>query len=273
MSTTASAEFSPFIPIKAGGLKSPVFIVHGICGRVLFSRLAKQIETMNPVYGIQAKGVDGTEEPFERVEDMSRFYLEALEQCQVEEPYVLIGYSFGGLVALEMARHLLRAGREVALLALIDAYPHPRFLPADQRRRLFFRRVKTHIREMSRRPASDAFSYLLAGLQRRLSIESSDESVFDAGSFPLDAAIERVKSKTYEAYRHYQPRFYPGNMKFVTTEGKTFFPEDPGAVWGRLVGRIEIDVIPGDHLSIVNKDFKALGAVLTRYLRELDCER
>jgi len=56
----------------------------------------------------------------------------------------------------------------------------------------------------------------------------------------------------------------------VTTEVKTFFPKNSAAVWGRLVGGIEIDVIPGDHLSIVNKDFVPLGAVLTRYMQELD---
>ena len=270
MPPTISAESSPFIEIKIGGARAPVFIAHGVCGRVLFSRLAKQIETANPVYGIQAKGVDGTGEPFDCVEDMGRFYLEALERGHVEPPYILIGYSFGGLVALEMAQCLLRARKEVALLVLIDTYPHPRFLPANQRRRLFFRRVKSHIREISRRPLSDAVSYLVGGIQRRLNVESSSESVFGVESSPLDTVLARVKSKAYQAYRRYRPKFYPGNIKFVTAEVKTFFPEDPTSVWGRLVGGIEVDVIPGDHLSIVNKDFEPLGAVLTRYIRELD---
>jgi thioesterase domain-containing protein len=70
---------SPFIQIKAGSDKPPIFITHGLCGTVLFSGLAQHIRTGNPVYGIQGKGIDGMEEPFERVEDMATFYLEALE--------------------------------------------------------------------------------------------------------------------------------------------------------------------------------------------------
>ena len=58
-------------------------------------------------YGIQAKGVDGLEEPFDRVEDLAAFYLRSLSEIQPHGPYLLVGYCFEGLVALEMAHSLL----------------------------------------------------------------------------------------------------------------------------------------------------------------------
>jgi acetoacetyl-CoA synthetase len=122
-------KYSPFVQIKDGDGSPPIFIAHGLCGTVQFYKLAKHIRTGNPVYGIQAKGIDGTEQPFDRVEDMGRFYLESLKHRHPEGPYILVGYSFGGLIALDMAQHLFESGKEVALLVLVDTYPHPRYWP------------------------------------------------------------------------------------------------------------------------------------------------
>jgi thioesterase domain-containing protein len=58
--------------MKAGAEHPPVFIAHGLPGSVQFE-LAKHIPTGHPIYGIQAKGVDGMEEPFDRIEDMAKF--------------------------------------------------------------------------------------------------------------------------------------------------------------------------------------------------------
>src|SRR5437667_8341863 len=134
MSTLSS--YSPFVQIKTGRDRTPIFIAHGLSGVVQFSELSKYIETDHPIYGIQAKGIDGSEEPFDRVEDMAAYYLETLAEICPAGPYILIGYSFGGLVALEMAQRLTAAGKSIALLVLLDAYTDPRFLPARDRLRL-----------------------------------------------------------------------------------------------------------------------------------------
>ncbi len=61
-------RFSPFLQLKTGSEKPPIFIAPGVGGRASFSPLARHIHTGNPIYGIQAKGVDGLEEPFESIE-------------------------------------------------------------------------------------------------------------------------------------------------------------------------------------------------------------
>jgi thioesterase domain-containing protein len=73
-----------------------------------------------PFYGLQPLGLDGEQSPFTRIEEMAAHYIEALRQVQPSGPYFLGGWSFGGLVAFEMAQQLLRAGHQVALLAIFD---------------------------------------------------------------------------------------------------------------------------------------------------------
>src|SRR5258708_5979852 len=135
------SRFSPFLQIKAGREKPAVFIAHGLSGNVEFFKLAKHIRTANPIFGIRAKGIDGTEEPFHRVEDMAEFYLESLAEQYPDGPYILLGYSFCGFVALAIAQRL---SQRVALLAILDTYPHPRYLSRDPRVPLFRQPVLPH---------------------------------------------------------------------------------------------------------------------------------
>src|SRR5207237_6398881 len=89
--------------------------------------------TDRPVYGLQARGLDASEEPQNRVEDMAATYLEAVRAVQPEGPYAIAGYSLGGLIAFEMARTLAAQGDEVEWLGLIDPAVSHRALPRLRR--------------------------------------------------------------------------------------------------------------------------------------------
>jgi thioesterase domain-containing protein len=245
------AEFSPFVQLKFGSEKAPIFIVHGFSGTVQCHELAKEIRSGHPIYGVQAKGIDGRAKPFHQVEDMASFYLDELKKSHVEGPPILIGYSYGGLVALEMARRLMENGQGVAMLVLLHTFPHPRFLSADQRARLIAKRMGKHLHAMRRIPLKGVLSYLANQLRHRWRSSSI------------------VHEANYHAYSNYRPRFYPGKVKFVTTSVKAFFPDDPIAVWGDLVDELEVEVVPGDHLSMVTTHFRPLAAVLTRYVEQV----
>jgi acetoacetyl-CoA synthetase len=267
-----SPRSSPFLLIKNGSSKPPIFIAHGLCGTVQVAELAKHIHTGNPVYGIQGKGIDGLEEPFDRVEDMARFYLRAIKNLDAEGPYILVGYSFGGLVALEMAQRLLDEGKHVTLLVLIDAYPHPRYLRWWQRQRLVLTRARGHFNQMRELPLRSACAYFGRGLERRLHITRTlEESLGSPLNLPFAAAaLQRVKQNAFVAYANYEPRFYRGKINFVTAEKKSFFPEDPASVWSALASELEIEAIPGHHLNIVTTEFQPLASALTRYIRRVN---
>lgn len=269
-------RFSPFVSLKPGAAHPPVLITHGLGGRARFTQLAKHIHTSHPIYGIQARGIDGREEPFDRIEDMAQYYLADLRNLQPEGPYVLIGYSFGGLVALEMAQRLSDEGKQIQLLVLVDAYPHPRQMSGRQRLLLGIQRTKRRISQMSERPLPDAVSYFIGGLKRRLGFTAEhghSPQLLNASQFSLAASTLQVKRKAYLALARYQPRPYAGKIKFLKSESDEYFPGDPVPVWANFVGDFEVETVPGSHLDMVTAHFESLAAVLTRYLQEAFSEK
>jgi thioesterase domain-containing protein/acyl carrier protein len=112
---------SPLVPIQPHGSESPFFCVHPVSGNVLSYRaLARRLGVQQPFYALQARGLDDDQEPQTKIEAMAADYLEAVRTVQSHGPYLLGGWSMGGLIALEMARQLEAQGEEVRLLALFD---------------------------------------------------------------------------------------------------------------------------------------------------------
>jgi acetoacetyl-CoA synthetase len=275
MEQPAFPRFSPFVQLKTGSEEPPILIAHGLDGRASFSLLAKHIRTGHSIYGIQAKGVDGMAEPFDCIEDMAKFYLDALREVQPRGPYILIGYSFGGLVALEMAQRLSEGGENVALLVLVDAYPHPRYLSPGQRLRLIARRTRRHISEMKQRPTREAIRYFMRGIERRSRLSSGrspGDHLPETCRLSFRRTIQHVHDRAFVAFRRYRPRFYRGKIKFVKAEVNFYFPDDPAAVWGKLADELEVETVPGDHLELVRDGFENLAAALTRYVRGAGCQ-
>ncbi|HVS18632.1 MAG TPA: SDR family NAD(P)-dependent oxidoreductase, partial [Planctomycetota bacterium] len=126
-----------------GGAKTPFFLVAGMFGNVLNLRhLAHLLGNERRFYGIQALGLYGAQRPHETFEEMARDYLVELRRVQPSGPYLLGGFSGGGITAYEMAQQLLEAGEEVALLAMLDtSVPHPPVLSVDERARILWQRV------------------------------------------------------------------------------------------------------------------------------------
>jgi acetoacetyl-CoA synthetase len=265
-----AAPLPPLALLKVGSEAPPVFITHGLGGSILeFFPLIKHLETDHPIYGLQAKGTDGIQEPLERIEDMAQFYLDAIREVQPRGPYLLIGYSLGGLVTLEMARRLSERGEKVALLAMLDAYPYRRYLPFQQRVRLMSRRARHHASIAMELPARRALSYVLHRNQSRVhnSLNSGQDTCQPGGT--IARAAERVRDRANLALMRYRPRFYDGTIKFVRAEIESEFPHDPAAVWAKLANELEVETVPGDHQGILNTHFESLASVLSRYLRDV----
>ncbi|MEO0970104.1 MAG: amino acid adenylation domain-containing protein, partial [Cyanobacteria bacterium J06639_18] len=118
-----SFDNSPLVPIQTKGNKEPFFCVHPAGGHVLcYFNLARYLGDDQPFYGLQAQGFNGEEEPLTRVEDMASLYVQAIQKMKPNGPYQIGGWSFGGVVAFEVAQQLQRQGHEVSLLAILDSY-------------------------------------------------------------------------------------------------------------------------------------------------------
>ena len=116
-------RFTHLVPMHegAGGVKQPFFLVAGMFGNVLNLRhLAQLLGGDRPFYGLQARGLFGEDAPHGTLPDAAADYIAELRQVQPHGPYLLGGFSGGGLTAWEMARQLEAAGEEVSVLVLLD---------------------------------------------------------------------------------------------------------------------------------------------------------
>ncbi|AUX43601.1 uncharacterized protein SOCE26_050510 [Sorangium cellulosum] len=128
----ASLPAAPSLPpevvaFNSKGARPPSFWVPGSFGFAeSFVGLASALGPDYPLYAFKARGNDGKRLPFSRLEDMAAYYADCVTAIAPRGPYLLGGYSFGGLVALEMAHLLARRGAHIAKLVLFDTYPPTR---------------------------------------------------------------------------------------------------------------------------------------------------
>jgi thioesterase domain-containing protein len=117
----AAPRYNPLVCLQPAGEKRPFFCIHGAGGQVLrYVPLARSLGGRRPFWALQARGLTTVEEPHATVEEMAACYLAAIRTIQPAGPYLLGGYSLGGLIAYEMARRLEADGERVAFLGLID---------------------------------------------------------------------------------------------------------------------------------------------------------
>jgi acetoacetyl-CoA synthetase len=230
------------ILLKTGAHRPPVFILHGLGSSVLELRvLALAIDTDRSVYGLQAKGTEGQDEPHDNVEQMAEFYLETIRSVQPQGPYILIGYSFGGLVMMEVAHRLQATGERVAFLAMVDTYPTRRAM----------------------RPVP--FMKLAVTLAKRRVLRKMG-LLKSSGREAANLDVQRQKDLSYAALEKYRPRFYDGTVHFLRAAETSSFPADPVPVWSHIVRDLHVETVPGNHLEMLDLHPEALAAALSRYL-------
>jgi amino acid adenylation domain-containing protein len=116
-------SMGPLVPIKPSGRKPPLYIVHGIGLTVMvFHSMAAYMDPDQPIFGIQAWGLEEGQEPMDTIEDLANLYVTEILKHNPDGPYFLVGYSMGGTIVFEMARQLRALGKEIKLLAMFDSY-------------------------------------------------------------------------------------------------------------------------------------------------------
>ncbi|MEU2775692.1 amino acid adenylation domain-containing protein, partial [Streptomyces sp. NPDC007162] len=120
----SESDIGVLLPLRESGAEAPLFCVHPAAGFSWgYAGLTAPVGADRPVYGLQARGLDGTEALPASMEEMAADYLDHVRSVQPTGPYHLLGWSFGGAVAHEMAVQLEESGESVETLAILDAYP------------------------------------------------------------------------------------------------------------------------------------------------------
>jgi acetoacetyl-CoA synthetase len=239
----------------------PVFMLHDATGDVLaYSVLTDAMSGDRPVYAVRARVLDSRLQPDATVDDMTSSALESARSVQPNGPYTLIGFSFGGILAFEMARRLIADGERVDKLVLLDSYLDPRCLgPVRGWWFILVNRSLVQARRFVAAPVQSA-----RGMLRRLR-RSSPVSDTDLASTPRAETVAALTAREQERYR---PATLSANVTFVRADERDPLQCDPIGVWQRAThGEFHVVRTPGGHndsltLPHVSQLGKRLSALL-----------
>ncbi|UCH97090.1 MAG: SDR family NAD(P)-dependent oxidoreductase, partial [Candidatus Aminicenantes bacterium] len=265
---------SLLVEIQAGSSrKKPFFLVHPIGGHVYIYRdLAGVLGADQPVYGLQAQGLDGKAQPIASIQEMAAKYIEEMRKVQAEGPYYLGGSCFGGMVAFEMAQQLHVMEQEAALLFMLDT-PGPGHMPPpfkDDAAILAFmlnpgdKNLEVSARQIREMKPGDLPKFISehGGAVE----EGSVDAAMDQGRLLLH--VFRVHANAMVSY---VPRNYAGRIIFFrpTTDGP-INPKNPELAWvDKAAQGIEVHDVQGDHITM--NDFpnvKVVAEVLKKRLAD-----
>ncbi|WP_395854689.1 amino acid adenylation domain-containing protein [Cystobacter fuscus] len=271
---TDSGPRTSVVKLKPDGDRTPFFCVHAIGGSALAYRdLAFQLDARQPFHGLHARGVDTEEMPLDDIPTIARGYVEDIRRVQPQGPYQLGGWSFGGLVAFEMAQQLQQAGQQVSLLVLMDTWSP--YLDgerrADQGRLLLL---------LARDLGLEVSEQELQALAPEERVRHITRIATRSNALPegLDAShLERLL-RVYEAHMRaasaYKPRPYNGQVRLIRPqqplwrEDTALLERDPACGWGSLTTKpVSVDMVEGDHFTMVRPpQVTSLAAVLRSFL-------
>ncbi len=266
-------SWSSLVSIQPNGTKLPFFCVHGIGGDVIsFYNLSHHLDHNQPLYGLQARGLNGEQEPFTVMEDMAAYYIEEIRTVQPEGPYFLGGLSSGGIIAFEMARQLRSQGQRVNLLVLFDSLG-PKYYEPLSFRNWFIRHTSNFLKAKQ----EDRLEYLLGGLKswnnrlKNLLSRILNQNYGNSRSTShLDKQVKLIAirasngeefylrdsgvlSATEQAIRNYKPQPYHGKYLMLRSQEKSWWSAtDHDLGWGNLLDNKESEIYepPGHHYNM-----------------------
>jgi len=258
-----SKTTSPLVSIQPVGSKPPFFCVHPVGGNVLsYFALAQKLGTDQPFYGLQAVNPNGGQEPLTRIEEMASYYIEAIREVQSRGPYLLGGWSMGGVIALEMAQQLQQQHEKVSLVILMDSqlseYDREGEELADEDAGLIVR-FFLDLFALSGKELAVSFDELRQWKEEDLLNYFLEQATNDNILPPHMEVSElhrllRVFQANRRALRRYVPASYQGRVVLFRASEDSPLPfDDPTLRWGRVAKQLDIQAVPGDHYQIVTE--------------------
>lgn len=251
-----SITWDSLVPIRPKGSKTPLYIVHGGGLNVLlFNTLAIHMDPEQPIFGLQAKGLNGIDTPLDKLEDIATHYVSEIIKQNPDGPFALAGYSFGGIVAFEMAKQLQAIGKEVKVLALFDsyanqsAYAYPRHIRVLKKIRSYIYRFLYTFILLLKNPIS-TFKYKTRMINMKLKTFywklNYGKFKDQVGFFGYSVEIDNMNQKAAD---NYFLRPYNGKIDLFRAKVRTYYMEEPKYLgWKKYALKgVQVHDIPGDH--------------------------
>ena len=251
-------SWTSLVEIQPKGSKPPLFFIHPLGGEIFcYRNLALHLGLDQPVYGLQPQGLDGKAPLHTSIEDMAAHYIRKIQTFQPHGPYFLGGYSFGGMVAFEIARQFRQQGEKIGILTIFDTC-----LPGYSHQAPFLEIISDYITYFLRRRATNIqqkvqnWSWWINhdSQKRPQSFLEIKEYLPDA-----DKHLEIIATNS-QAASNYVFQMYSGSITIFRTEdksrGELGVRYDPKFGWDNIVrGGLDIHYIPGSHISMLDEPY------------------
>jgi thioesterase domain-containing protein/acyl carrier protein len=267
--------FDPVVRLRNSGERLPLFLVHPMGGNVLcYLDLVKHLPADQPVYAFQAAGAEPGATPLSTMSDLAASYIAAIRTVCPHGPYNVGGWSFGGYVAVEMARQL--ADEELAKLILLDTTalddgPHP-MVPERELITWFFGELLLEAHGTNVTELTSASSDAVRDAVSDSGFDSTLRYAIEAGIVPPECSPQLIR-RLYEIFRaNYQATLsyphepldrditllrsvgeLPGELAGAHRIVGSMFAS-PTNGWERLNPRsLRVIEVAGDHLSMMSE--------------------
>ena len=255
------------VPLQPNGNRAPLFLIHHVQGIVILYRdLAKHLGDEQPVFALEAAGIDGETEPHDSIFTMAQDYAALIQKQFPDGPYRVAGFSSGGIVALEVARVLRSAGKVVEFVGMFDSYApeyhrlHPEFTNPETTAQ----RLASHFSMFRKLDTKSQGEYLkgrfkkVQGRLKPVAAEEPDKAFWEA--------LGRVRQAQEKAIHEHFPEAYEAPVTLFRALEHSG-PWDEVLFWGEALPQVELCDVPGDHHLLIQEPFvRTLAQELTQRL-------
>lgn len=247
------------VPCQMSGAKTPLYFIHGLTGVMPIGPfLAQSLGPDQPLYIINANGIDGRETVTGSLKDMALTYVEEILCAQPSGPLLIAGMCDGGLIAIEVVREFQARGREVGPVILVDPPPSPAGLikhnqTVDPQDSLvaaqLYERVRGQLLRSASRPHNDM--PFAANNQQQVHLATM-------------AAVN-----TLVAFAKHVPEIFPGAVAAILSLQRAAGFFHPQMHWVKLLaGRPRVHVLPYGHNELFHSGRHDLARVLKFVLED-----
>lgn len=265
-------KWNALVPIRTNGKKTPVYLVHGGGLNVLvFQSMAKHLDKEQPVYALQAIGLDGTHVQISGIEQIARHYIDEIFTVDPNGPYCLAGYSLGGKIVYEMAKQLIEMGKTVNMVGIFDTVASNLSTHVPLARRIStkvvrqFRKVPFIIKSFFTHPI-ETLDYQRIVLLEKMKDLLKEKTFDDSEAFTYN---NELSASYHRAYHHYEIKPTNIRLDLFRVSKRLYFLDDPVYLgWNNFAKNgVEVHDVPGDHKTfILPPHDKVLASVLQECL-------
>jgi amino acid adenylation domain-containing protein len=278
-------KWRSLVSLRPTGSRKPLFLIHGLGLNVLlYTTVINYLDPEQPVYGLQAKGLNGIDKPLETIEEIAAYYISEIMTVDTEGPYQLAGYSLGGIIAYEMAIQLTRMGKKVSFTGLLDAVADGSIDQFSLQKqigtvaRFLVNYVAWNIAYFFNTTSESRYSVIkrrLRGLEKKvmgIDTRISKEVRLSKGEErELPKYLRNVHQANLKAGKKYEIKPYTGRVHLFKADHQTFYILDPVYYgWSKFaLGGVIVHEIPGEHSStFAPPNDKKFAYILQKSLNE-----